>query len=173
MHVRGFISWLPLFLILLSLGCPTGLAQTAVGTRESRPALPKRKTGDPLEYLPAHIEVLTSFGERADISPDSKRVAFMAKTFGDAMVIDLQTKTISCLTCNIPAAAFLRVMHLATGDYLLIGPDHFEDVQVSKRNRCQAGEDRPTGERRGGPFQDQPEDSVYRKANGSREPGVF
>ena len=134
MHVRGFISWLPLFLILLSLGCPTGLAQTAVGTRESRPALPKRKTGDPLEYLPAHIEVLTSFGERADISPDSKRVAFMAKTFGDAMVIDLQTKTISCLTCNIPAAAFLRVMHLATGDYLLIGPDHFEDVQVSKRN---------------------------------------
>jgi Tol biopolymer transport system component len=32
----------------------------------------------------------------------------------------------------VPGAAFLRVMHLPTGDYLLIGPDHFENVQVSR-----------------------------------------
>src|SRR5205814_2818602 len=37
-----------------------------------------------------------------------------------------------CLTCNVPAAAFLRVMHLCTGDYKLIGPDHFEDIQISR-----------------------------------------
>ncbi|MBD0297673.1 MAG: hypothetical protein ICV84_21200 [Flavisolibacter sp.] len=78
------------------------------------------------------MEVLTGFGERADFSPDNKRVAFMAKSFGDAMVIDLTTRKISCLTCRIPAAAFLRVMHLPSGDYMLIGPEKFEDIHVSR-----------------------------------------
>lgn len=91
-----------------------------------------RKTGDPLENLPPNIEVLTHFGERADISPDNQRVAFMAKSFGDAMLIDLKTRIITCLTCNVPGAAFLRVMHLVTGDYILIGPDHFEDIHTSR-----------------------------------------
>ncbi|HKH63259.1 MAG TPA: hypothetical protein VKA49_20600 [Flavitalea sp.] len=92
----------------------------------------QRKVGDPLQNLPDNIEILTRFGERADIAPDNKRIAFMAKTFGDAMVIDLQTREITCLTCGIPAAAFLRVMHLSNGDYLLVGPDHFENAQISK-----------------------------------------
>ncbi len=91
-----------------------------------------RMPGNPLEHLPSNIEVLTHFGERADISPDNQRVAFMAKSFGDAMVIDLKTRDIRCLTCNVPAAVFLRVMHLSTGDYLLIGPDHFEDIHISR-----------------------------------------
>lgn len=92
----------------------------------------KRKPGNPLDHLPKNIEVLTHFGERADFSPDNKRIAFMTKSFGDAMVIDLKTRDIRCLTCNIPAAAFLRVMHLPTGDYLLIGPDHFENIRTSR-----------------------------------------
>jgi hypothetical protein len=46
------------------------------------------------------------------------------------MVINLQTRKITCLTCNIPAAAF-KVMHLSV-DYLLIGPEHFTNAQVSK-----------------------------------------
>src|SRR5258708_39241903 len=98
-----------------------------------------RKPGNPIEHLPANIEMLTHFGERADISPDNQRVAFMAKSFGDAMVIDLglrkekgETRAITCLTCNVPGAAFLRVMHLVTGDYILIGPDHFEDIRTSR-----------------------------------------
>jgi hypothetical protein len=94
--------------------------------------LPERKPGNPIEHLPANIEVLTHFGERADISPDNQRVAFMAKSFGDAMVIDLKTRVIQCLTCNVPATAFLRVMHLVTGDYILIGPDHFENIHISR-----------------------------------------
>jgi hypothetical protein len=92
----------------------------------------QRSSEDPLRHLPANVEVLTHFGERADISPDNQRVAFMAKSFGDAMVIDLKSRVIQCLTCNIPAAVFLRVMHLSTGDYILIGPDHFEDVHTSR-----------------------------------------
>jgi hypothetical protein len=92
----------------------------------------QRKPDNPLEHLPANIEVLTHFGERADISPDNQRVAFMAKSFGDAMLIDLKTRVITCLTCNVPASAFLRVMHLVTGDYILIGPDHFENIHTSR-----------------------------------------
>ena len=92
----------------------------------------KRKPGNPLDHLPKNIVVLTHFGERADFSPDNESIAFMAKSFGDAMVIDLKTRNIRCLTCNVPAAAFLRVMHLATGDYILIGPDHFENINISR-----------------------------------------
>jgi hypothetical protein len=91
-----------------------------------------RKAENPMEHLPSNIEVLTHFGERADISPDNQRVAFMAKSFGDAMLIDLKTRVITCLTCNVPGAAFLRVMHLVTGDYILIGPDHFENIHTSR-----------------------------------------
>ena len=92
----------------------------------------KRKPGNPLDHLPKNIQVITHFGERADFSPDNKSIAFMAKSFGDAMVVDIKTRDIHCLTCNVPGAAFLRVMHLSTGDYLLIGPDHFEDIRISR-----------------------------------------
>ncbi len=95
-------------------------------------ALAQRNPGSPLDHLAPNIEVLTHFGERADISPDNQRVAFMTKSFGDAMVVDLKSRVIQCLTCNVPGAAFLRVMHLVTGDYILIGPDHFEDVRTSR-----------------------------------------
>src|SRR2546425_4239397 len=96
-------------------------------------ALPaERKQGNPLDHLPPHFEVLTHFGERADLSPENLPVAFMEKSLGDAMVIDLNTREIRCLTCNVPAAVFLRVMHLVTGDHILIGPDHFENIRVSR-----------------------------------------
>jgi hypothetical protein len=98
----------------------------------SLPLAAQRKPGSQLDHLPANMEILTYFGERADVSPDNQRIAFMAKSFGDAMVIDLKTRAIRCLTCNVPGAAFLRVMHLSTGDYILIGPDHFEDIRTSR-----------------------------------------
>ena len=96
------------------------------------PAAGQRKPGNPLDHLPPNIEILTHFGERADISPDNGHIAFMDKSFGDAFTIDLKTRVIRCLTCNVPGAAFLRVMHLVTGDYILIGPDHFENIHISR-----------------------------------------
>src|SRR5262245_45709117 len=96
------------------------------------PLAAQRLPGSQLDHLPPDMEVLTWFGERADISPDNQAVAFMAKSFGDAMVVDLATRAIRCLTCNVPGAAFLRVMHLSSGDYILIGPDHFENINVSR-----------------------------------------
>lgn len=91
-----------------------------------------RKAGSPLDQLPAQVEVLTHFGERADFSPGNTSVAFMAKSFGDAFTIDLKTRQIRCLTCNIPGAAFLRVMHLSSGDYILIGAERFTDIHTSR-----------------------------------------
>ncbi|MBI4892216.1 MAG: hypothetical protein HY821_16430 [Acidobacteria bacterium] len=78
------------------------------------------------------MEILTHFGERADFSPSNTEVAFMAKSFGDAFVIDLKTRAIRCLTCSIPGAAFLRVMHLSNGDYILIGAEKFTDIRTSR-----------------------------------------
>lgn len=92
----------------------------------------QRKTGSPLDHLSRNIQRLTYFGERADFSPDGQRIAFMAKSFGDAFTIDLRTHAIRCLTCNVPGAAFLRVMHLSTGDYILIGPERFTDIRTSR-----------------------------------------
>ena len=92
----------------------------------------RRRTDSPLDHLPRGTEVLTHFGERADFSPDGRRVAFMAKSFGDAFVIDLETRAVRCLTCNVPGAAFLRVMHLPSADFLLIGPERFVDLDRSR-----------------------------------------
>jgi hypothetical protein len=96
------------------------------------PTTAERRTDSPLDRLPPNVTVLTHFGERADISPDNRRVAFMAKSFGDAFVIELETRVIRCLTCNVPGAAFLRVMHLPSSDFLLIGPERFEDIARSR-----------------------------------------
>lgn len=98
----------------------------------SIPALGQRKAGNPLDHLPSNIEILTHFGERADIAPGNQQIAFMDKSFGDAFVIDLKTHIIRCLTCNVPGAAFLRVMHLVSGDYILIGPPRFSDIHSSR-----------------------------------------
>src|ERR1700685_2917826 len=92
----------------------------------------QRSPGNPLDALPKNMELLTHFGERADISPDNQRIAFMDKSFGDAFVIDLKTRVIRCLTCNVPAAVVLRVMHLSNGDYILIGPETFSDTRTSR-----------------------------------------
>jgi hypothetical protein len=94
--------------------------------------LKQRKPGSPIDNLPKNIRVLTHFGERADFSPDNKHIAFMVKSFGDAMVYDLETNIVRCLTCNVPGGAFLRVMHLVTGDYILIGPEKFENINISR-----------------------------------------
>src|ERR687886_363937 len=121
--------------LLFWLGQSTAQTNRAPNERDTMSTIKqpqKRMSGNPMDHLPSNIKVLTGFGERADFSPDNKRVAFMAKSFGDAMVIDLDTRRISCLTCRIPAAAFLRVMHLPSGDYILIGPENFTDIRISR-----------------------------------------
>src|ERR1041385_4956536 len=105
----------------------------ALALAAALPLVAQRKQDSPLDHLPRNIEALTHFGERADLSPDNQRVVFMAKSFGDAFVIDLKTRIIRCLTCGIPGAAFLRIMHLPDSNYILIGPERFSDIGTSRR----------------------------------------
>jgi hypothetical protein len=56
------------------------LVAVAVGASQSNQV---RKSGSQLDRLPANIEQLTQFGERADISPDNQRVAFTTSTSGN------------------------------------------------------------------------------------------
>ena len=109
------------------------MKQFLVALSLALPLLAERKPGSPLDHLPNTMQVLTHFGERADFSPDNARVAFMAKSFGDAFVIDLKTRAIRCLTCGVPGAAFLRIMHLSDGNYILIGAERFSDIRTSRR----------------------------------------
>jgi Tol biopolymer transport system component len=85
----------------------------------------------PEDHLPPNITRLTSFGERASWSPDGSRIAFMSKSFGDAFVVDVATKTIRLLT-HYPHAGYLRVQYLPDGRYFLIGARTFTDVRTTR-----------------------------------------
>ncbi|MPY90334.1 MAG: hypothetical protein GEU99_20725 [Luteitalea sp.] len=74
---------------------------------------------------------LTAFGERASWSPDGKQIAFMEKSFGDAFVVDVDTKMIRLLT-HYPNPGFLRVQYLPNGDFFLIGARTFTDIRTTR-----------------------------------------
>ena len=105
-------------------------------------ALAQRTPGSPLDHLPPNIEVLTHFGERADISPDNQRVAFMTKSFGDAMVVDLKSRVIQCLTCNVPGRRLSAGD--ASGDRGL-HPDRSRPLRESVNDPLMAGSTREDG----------------------------
>jgi len=112
----------------------TVLAATSVTAAE--PTVPKAGES-PTDHLPPHITHLTSFGERADFSPDGKRILFLTKTFGDAMEIDLATKAIRNLTAHYPHHGYTRALYLANGDILLSGPAAFDPVRPGEaRVQC-------------------------------------
>jgi hypothetical protein len=109
----------------------TLLAVLAAAATSAIPLAQGTRTGNPEEHLPPHVRQLTGFGERASGLPDGKRIAFMAKSFGDAFVVDVATKVIRLLT-PAPSAGFLRVQYLPTGDYFLIGARTFTDIRTTR-----------------------------------------
>jgi hypothetical protein len=85
------------------------------------------KAGEsPADHLPPYITQLITFGERPDWSHDGKKILFMSKTFGDAMEIDLATKSIRNLTAFYPHYGYTRALYLANDDILLTGPETFD-----------------------------------------------
>ena len=83
-------------------------------------------TRNPAVDLPPHVTRVTGFGERADFSHDGRRILFLSKTFGDAMEVDLATKTVRNLTAHYPHHGYTRALYLSNGDILLSGPAQFE-----------------------------------------------
>ena len=92
---------------------------------------------NPADNLPPHIRRVTWFGERADWSHDGKRILFLSKTFGDAMELDLDAKTIRNLTAHYPHHGYTRALYLANGDVLLSGPENYDPSKVGEaRVQC-------------------------------------
>ncbi len=87
---------------------------------------------NPAQHLPAYIKQVTWFGERADWSHDGKRLLFLSKTFGDAMVLELATGRIRNLTAHYPHGGYTRALYLANGDILLSGPEAFNPKRASE-----------------------------------------
>lgn len=91
----------------------------------------------PAENLPPHIKRLTYFGERADFSPDGRKIVFLSKTFGDAMEVTLATGIIRNLTAHYPHHGYTRALYLANGDILLSGPTEFDPANPGQaRDQC-------------------------------------
>jgi Tol biopolymer transport system component len=78
---------------------------------------------------PSYIKRITHFGQRADWSPDGKRILFMEKTYGDVYEVDLESGTIRGLTLHYYHHGYTRALYLSNGDILLSGsrtydPEH-------------------------------------------------
>jgi len=104
---------------------PFRLAFSCLGF--SAVAIAQPNPGDsPVDHLPPHIRQLTAFGERPDWSPDGRSILFLTKTFGDAMEIDVATRTIRNRTAHYPHHGYTRALYLPNGDILLSGPEVFD-----------------------------------------------
>ena len=57
--------------------CTGALAVAPLLAALALPAASQRKPGNPTDELPRNMEVVSHFGERADISPDDRRIAFI------------------------------------------------------------------------------------------------
>jgi hypothetical protein len=86
------------------------------------------------DNLPEFHYKLLDYGERPYWSPDGKKIAFVESNYGDICEIDFETREVRNLTKNLGEHhSFLRVLYLANGDYLLIGPKEFKDRITSRR----------------------------------------
>src|SRR3954453_2739799 len=104
---------------------PLALAAALVFVLSSR-AADSKEGQSPADHLPPHITQATLFGQRADWSPDGKKILFLTKTFGDAMEIDVATCEIHNLTAFYPHHGYTRALYLPNGDILLAGPEVFD-----------------------------------------------
>ena len=86
-----------------------------------------------LDNPPPFHSRLLEYGARPYWSADGKRIAFVDKAFGDVSEMDFETRQVRQLTHNLGEHhSFLRVLFLASGDYLLIGPAEYKDDKTSR-----------------------------------------
>jgi len=80
------------------------------------------RSGEPLDNLPPRTRLISHFGERPVFSPDSKKIAFVGKSYGDIFEYDIASGTVRNLTNHMPHGGFLRVHYMPDGSLILTGP---------------------------------------------------
>ncbi|HVX42862.1 MAG TPA: hypothetical protein VHC49_03205 [Mycobacteriales bacterium] len=81
---------------------------------------------------PLHRKLL-NYGERPYWTRDGSRLVFIEHNYGDVCELDIETGAVRNLTESLGEHhSFLRVLVLSNGDYLLIGPRHFTDRDISR-----------------------------------------
>lgn len=84
-----------------------------------------------VDPLPSNTHRISHFGERPAFSPDGSKVAFMAKSYGDAFELDLETNVLTLLT-HYTHSGYLRVQYLPNGDLFLIGSRTYVDDATTR-----------------------------------------
>lgn len=79
--------------------------------------------------------MLSAFGERANYSPDGRRIVFIGKSYGDAYEVDLATRRIRNLTKDFPHQGMMRIQFLPDGNYLVTAPVRY--IGPNSRARLQ------------------------------------
>ena len=77
---------------------------------------------EPLDNLPEGTRLISHFGERAVFSPDSKKIAFIGKSYGDVFEYDIASGAVRNLTNHMPHGGLLRVHYMHDGSLILTGP---------------------------------------------------
>lgn len=85
-----------------------------------------KMAGSPLDDLPPYIRQITHFGERADWSPDGRKILFLERTFGDVFEVEVATGIIRPISHHFFHEGFTRALYLANGDILLSGSRTFD-----------------------------------------------
>jgi len=97
-------------------------AQITLNEPVKGPIAVGNKPGNPLTEMPDGQHLISPFGERPVFSPDGRKIAFIADSYGDAYEYDMATGKIRNLTAHMAHRGFLRIHYLADGSYLLLGP---------------------------------------------------
>lgn len=66
-----------------------------------------------------HVRQITDWGSRADWSPDSKRLLFVSREYGDVFELDVASGRTRPMTFHFPHDGVFRAYYLANGDVLL------------------------------------------------------
>ncbi|MCU0376758.1 MAG: hypothetical protein MUC78_00705 [Bacteroidales bacterium] len=83
-------------------------------------------SSSPIDPLPPHIKIVTTFGERCDWSHDGRKLIFLERTFGDVFEVEIETGKLRPLTHHFFHEGFVRALYLANGDILLSGSRTFD-----------------------------------------------
>ncbi|HEX7877402.1 MAG TPA: hypothetical protein VF489_12550 [Sphingobium sp.] len=100
-------------ILALILTIPASTDPALAQTYSASPELRARIASHP------HVRQVADWGSRADWSPDSKRLLFLSREYGDVFELDVASGRTRPMTFHFPHDGFFRAYYLVNGDLLL------------------------------------------------------